>query len=46
MMNKFENWYKKIKGEYHKSGMNPVQFIFWTIRSDIDEIKRKRATAR
>ena len=41
-----KNWIKKITTEYKKSGMNPVQFIFWTIRSNIDEIKRKRAIAR
>lgn len=45
MVNKINNWYRKIKGEYLKSGMNVFMFIYWTLHSDYDEIKRKRARA-
>lgn len=41
-----KQWINKITGEYRKSGMNPVAFIYWTIRSDIDEYMMSRAKAK
>lgn len=42
MNTKFKEWHTKIKDEYRRAGMNPVQFIYYTILSDIYDFKLNR----